>query len=186
MTDFVLSAGNTIRPHRSPWGAFPIRGFKLSTGISSQVIRVGTVVCLDSASTSFNDCIVPTTLSSSSLKLVANTVIGVSAEGPGQTAGGISSTNSQGTVIPVWEANPSVEFKAWTRGGLLNSTIVGQRKELTRDSTLNIDLVNLATSSLAATCAVVIITGLVDASGDSGGAVTIRFKTSSSWLANYK
>ncbi len=185
MTDFTLSAGNTIRPHRSPWGAFPIRGMKLSTGISSAVIRVGTVVQLDAGSTSFNDCIIPVALSSGSLNPTAKTMVGVSAEGPGATAGGVSSTNSQGTVIPIWEANPNVEFKGWTRGGLLNSTIVGQPKEITRDSTLNIDLINLAASSLATPAKCVIITSLIDASGDSGGAVTFRFNTSSGFLAFY-
>ena len=44
MTDFVLSAGNTIRPHRSPWGAFPVRHYPISTGISSNQIFIGSLV----------------------------------------------------------------------------------------------------------------------------------------------
>ena len=43
MTDFTLSSGSIMRPHRSPWGAFPTRGFMISTGISSNVINIGRV-----------------------------------------------------------------------------------------------------------------------------------------------
>ncbi len=86
----------------------------------------------------------------------------------------------------VWEANPMVEFKAWTRFGLLTSTIVGTVRDLTRDSTLNIDLVHLGASSLATPANSVIVTGLIDNPGDSGGAVTFRFSQLSSGLAFYR
>lgn len=86
----------------------------------------------------------------------------------------------------MWDANPNVEFRARTRFGLLNSTIVGTAKELHRDSTLGIDVVNLAASSLATPANCVIITGLLDAVGDSGGAVTFKFNTSSGFLAFWK
>ena len=178
MTDFVLSAGNTIRPHRSPWGAFPVKGAAISTGISSNQINIGTVVQLDGST---NNQIFPVALSSRSLNPSA--IVGVAAEA---TQGGGTTTNARGTVISVWEANPNVEFKAWTRFGLLDSTLLGQPKELTRDSTLNIDLVNLSASSLATPAKCVIITSLIDAAGDSGGAVTFRFNTSSGFLAYYK
>jgi len=63
---------------------------------------------------------------------------------------------------------------------------VGQPKELHRDSTLGIDVVNLATSSLATPAKCVIVTSLIDNAGDSGGAVTFRFNTSSGFLAFFK
>lgn len=181
MTDFVLSAGNTIRPHRSPWGAFPTKSFKCSTGISSGVIFVGSVVQLDrtAASTSFQDCIQKVTTSSNMLAVTAGTIAGVSAENwSTATAGNANITSTspgqQGSLM-VWEANPMVEFKAWTRFGLLTSTIVATQRELTRDSTLNIDLVMLGASSLATPLNPVLVTGLIDSPGDSGGAVTFRF-----------
>ena len=188
MTDFVLSSGNTIRPHRSPWGAFPIKGMKLSTGISSAVIRVGQTVVLDTGSTSYADSIIPCAQSSGSLNPAANSIVGIAAETPGAAGGNVGSgtTNTVGTVITVWEANPNAEFKAWTKYGLLNSTIVGTPKELHRDSTLNIDLVALRASSLGTPANCVIVTSLIDASGDSGGAVTFRFNTSSGFLAFYR
>jgi hypothetical protein len=175
MTDFTLSAGNFCRPWSSPWGAFPIRTMKLSTGISTLIIRVGTVVGLDVNSTAFQDCIVPSSLTSTMAVVASTAVVGVSAEGPGAAGGNPSSTNSQGTLCQVWEANPHVEFVANTRNGLLNSTCVGQMKELCVDSTLNITLVNIGASSLATPMPRVIVTSLLDNSGDSGGRVTFRF-----------
>lgn len=195
MTDFVLSSGNSIRPHRSPWGSFPLKRMNLSTGVSSNQIYVGSVVGLDqvAASTNLADAVVIIPQSSRSLNPAAGQIVGISAEFPSSSVPG-SGINLASTVagaggigtIMVYEANPNVEFKAWTRFGLLTSTIVSQPKELTRDSTLNIDLINLATSSLATPAKCVIITSLIDASGDSGGAVTFRFNTSSGFLAFYR
>lgn len=172
MTDIVLSSGDIMRPYRSPWGAFPTRGMKLSTGNSSIGIFIGRVVQIDVNSTSFQDCIVPSSLSSGTI--VSTAIVGVAAENPNAP---LASTNVQGTVIPVWEANPNVEFRARTRGGLLNSTIVGQLKNLDWDSTLNIQLVNVGAGALATPLPRVVVTGLLDNSGDSGGAVTCRFVT---------
>lgn len=173
MTDITLSSGDYMRPYKEP---FPIVKFmKLSTGISSAIIRVGEVVGLDVNSTSFQDCIIPSSLSSNAV--VSTAIVGVAAEGPGAAAGGPSSTNSQGTQIPVWEANPNVEFRARTGHGLLNSTMVGQVKGIFKDSTLNIYLVECGASSLTTAQPRVVVTGLLDNSGDSGGAVTFRFIT---------
>lgn len=186
MTDFVLSSGNIMKPYRSPWGAFPTKGMALSTGISSNVIRIGMVVGLDVNSTAYQNCIVPSSLSSGTI--VSTAIVGIAAESPGAVNGnsGVGSTNSQGTVCMVWEANPNVEFRANTRGGLLNSTIVGQEKNLDYDSTLNIVLVNVGAGALATAQPRVVVTGLLDASGDSGGAVVCRFiNSSASVLAFY-
>lgn len=169
MADITLTAGNIMRPWRSPWGAFPIRGMPLSTGISSAVIAVGQVVCLDVNSTSFQNCIIPSSLSSA--VVVSTAIVGVAAENPGAASG----TNTQGTVIPVWEANPNVEFRINTRKGLLNSTLVGQYRDIEWDSTLKIHLLNVGAAALAVPMPRVVITGLIDNSGDSGGAVTVRF-----------
>jgi len=194
MADFVLSSGNTVRPHRSPWGAFPVKGYKLSTGLSSNQIFIGSLVVLDQASTAFGDCVIKASVSSATLNPPAASIVGISAETPSSAVPG-SGINPQSTTpgaqgsIMVWEANPNVEFKAWTRGGLITSTIVGTIRELTRDTTLNIDLVRLAGASALATPApCVIVTQIADgfASGDSGGAVIFRFNTSSGFLAFYR
>ena len=182
MADITPNSGDFVRPWKSPWGAFPTRSMKLSTGISSNTIRVGQLVGLDTGSTSYTDCIVPITQSSGSLNPGAGTIVGFAAEN--STAAG--ALTAQGSVIPVWDANPNIEFRARTRFGLLNSTIVGTAKELHRDSTLGIDMVSLRGSSLATPANCVIVTGLIDAAGDSGGAVTFKFNTSSGFLAFFK
>lgn len=174
MTDFTLSSGSYMRPFRARnGGAFPIRQMGLSTGISSNIIRVGTIVGLDQNTTNGASLIVPSSVTSNAL--VSTCVVGVAAEGPGAAGGGPSSTNATGTLIPVWEADPQVEFRAHTKNGLLNSTLLGQFKEVLRDTTLNIDLINVGASCLTTPINHVLITQLIDAAGDSGGAVAFRF-----------
>lgn len=182
MADIALNSGDFIRPWKSPWGAFPARTMKLSTGVSTTVIKVGDVVGLDTDSTSYRDCIKQIPQSSGSLNPAAASIVGVA--NFNSTANG--SQTAQGTAVSVWEAHPAVEFRARTRFGLLNSTLVGTTKELHRDSTLGIVVVNLSASSLATPANCVQITGLLDASGDSGGAVTFRFNQSSGFLAFFR
>lgn len=167
MTDWVPTVGDYVRPHRSPWGGFPIRTMPLSTGISSNAIFVGQMVSLDLNSTAFNNCIVPSSLTSNTVVSTRN--VGFAADC--STTPSNANNIAQGTAWPVWDANPNVEFRARTRNGLLNSTLVGEAHSLLWDSTLHIHYVNVGASS-ATTPVNVIITGLIDASGDSGGLVT--------------
>jgi hypothetical protein len=146
----------------------------LSTGISTLIIYKGSVVALDPNSSVYQHCIVPSSLASSGGVLASTWVVGVAAEGPG-TAEGKSSTNAQGTLIPVWEANPLVEFQANTRGAPLASTHVGTYRDLVWDSTLNITLVWAAGSCLATPLNRVVVTGLIDNIGDTGGRVAFKF-----------
>jgi len=182
MANFTLNSGDSIRPWKSPWGAFPTRTFALSTGISSNTIKVGVTLGLDTDSTAYRDCVKPVAMSSNTVNPVAGSIVGFAAEG--STVNG--ALTAQGSAIAVWECNPNVEFRGRTRWGLLNSTIVGTTKEIVRDSTLGIDLIGLGTSSLATPANCVIITGLLDAAGDSGGAVTFKFNTSSGYLAYFR
>lgn len=176
MTDITLSSGDIIRPWKSPFGAHPIKDMKLSTGISSAIIYQGMVVGLDVNSTAFQDCIIPSSVTSNAI--VSTAIVGVAADGFDNALHPSNTNNkAQGTVIPVWEANPLCEFRGRTGHGLLNSTMVGQVKGIFRDSTLNIDLIECGASSLATPANRVVITGLLDNSGDSGGAVTFRFIT---------
>lgn len=169
MTDITPTSGDYVRPHRSPWGAFPMRGMKLSTGISSNAIFVGQAVGLDINSTSFQDCIVPSSLTSNTI--VSTCVVGFSADC--STTPSNQNNQGQGVFYPVWDACPMVEFRARTRNGLLNSTLVGQAHSVLWDSTQHIHLVNVGASS-ATTPFNVIITELLDNPGDSGGAVAFR------------
>lgn len=170
MTDFTLSSGNIMRPYRSPWGAFPTKGYALSSGISSNAIVLGRIVGLDVNTDSNASQILPS--SQTNGDVLSTAIVGVAAESP--SLGG-SSTNTRGTVISVWEANPSVEFRANTFNGVLASSNVGKMKEIKWDSTLAIHLIDLGGSTAASVRC--IVTGLIDAEGDSGGAVSFRFLT---------
>lgn len=169
MTDFTLSSGMIMRPYKSPWGAFPSKGFALSSGISSNAIVAGRIVALDANTDSNASQILPS--SNTNGDVLSTAIVGVAAESPGLPG----STNTRGTVISVWEANPMVEFRAQTFNANLASSQVGKLKEIKWDSTLGIHLIDLAASTAANVRCVV--TGLIDAEGDSGGAVSFRFLT---------
>lgn len=169
MADIAPGRGDFIRPHKTPWGAFHTRSIGLSTGISSNVINVGMVVGLDVNVATNGNLIVPSSLTSNTV--VSTAIVGVAAEN--STA--IGNNNAQFTQIPVWDANPSQEFRARTRNGTLQSTLVGSNSHsILWDSTLRIHLINVG-ASCATTPVNVVITELLDNVGDSGGAVAFKF-----------
>ena len=161
MTDFTLSSGSICRPYRSPWGAFPTRGMR--TESTSAAIAIGLPVTLGTAGSTNQDCAVVSTVAT------FINLIGIAAEA--EASGGSSLVAS--ATISVWEANPLVEFKAVTKGATLTSSLVGTRRTLAHDSTLNIAYVDLADST--ATNWRVVVTQNLDAVGDSGGYVAFRF-----------
>lgn len=170
MADFTLSSGNICRPFRSPWGAFPMRGFTISTGISSNNIQLGRIVSFDANTATNGSRILP---SSQTAGVVMSTlIVGVAAE----AASSNDSTAAADRVLAVWEANPMVEYRAHTQGAVLASSQVGALKAIVWDSTLTIHKVDLSNSTLINLRCVV--TQLIDAVGDSGGAVAFRFLTS--------
>lgn len=164
MADVTLSSGMICRPYRTPWGAFTNRSMPLSTGVSSLAIRVGSIVRLDDRTSTCGHRIMWTGTSGDSL------IVGIAAEG---TIAGSGSTSTVDTEIPVWEANPMVEFQANTKGGALVSTLVGSARTLAWDSTLNIAYVDAGASTAANNN--VIVTEILGNIGDTGGAVAFRF-----------
>jgi hypothetical protein len=172
MADITLTAGMIARPYKSPWGAFPMKSMPISSGISSNAIQLGRVVSLD-----FTDSNAGFVLPSSQTAgvVMSTAIVGISADTPtaAGTVGGLS--NVKGTVISIWEANPLVDFRAQTQGANLASSAVGKNKALVWDSTLAIHKVDLSNSTIVNVR--VRITGLIDAEGDSGGAVSFKFLT---------
>src|SRR5262245_9405751 len=170
MADITPGAADYVRPHRTPWGGFHTRTMQLSTGISSVVLNVGMIVQLDPNTATNGNLIVPSSLTSNT---VASTqTVGVVAEN--STA--IGGKNAQFTQVPVWDANPQCEFRARTRNGLLQSTLVGSHAHaILWDSTLRIHLINVGASCVAGLVGYVTITELIDNVGDSGGAVAFKF-----------
>lgn len=166
MADFTLSSHSICRPVRSPWGAFPTRTFPTASTLAN-AIRLGQPVSLlapDDTSTNAGAVLGAT------LPLSFN-LVGVAAQA---CSSGASSAVS-GPSISVWEANPAVEFKAVTKNGTIGSSLIGKRRSLLFDSTLNIAWIDVTAST--ATDWRVVVTGLVDGEGDSGGYVSFRFLT---------
>lgn len=162
MADKTLSSGDFCRPYRSPWGAFPTRTLQLSTGISSAAINLGGLIRLDDRSTAVTNRVYQT------VTPIEPLLAGIAAEAVTTPQAAASVTH-----IPVWEANPMVEFKAVTKNGTLQPEHVGSGKALAWDSTLNLLYVDLGNSS--AGDARVLVTELIDQVGDSGGYVAFRF-----------
>lgn len=171
MADVTLSSGSICRPYRSPWGAFPIKHMKpISTNAR---IDAGRVVHLNwtAATSTAGGQIVPSTADNAFM------IVGVAAS---SLAAGSSAVAN--TPIPVYEANPNVEFVANTKGAPLGSSQIGLRRTLHWDSTLAISYVDLAASTASDWRVIVTgcngengVTGLQGEIGDTGAQVTFRF-----------
>lgn len=171
MADVALSSGSICRPYRSPWGAFPIKHMKpISTNAR---IDVGRVVHTNwtAATSTAGGQIVQSTADNAFM------IVGIAASS--LAAGSSGTANS---AIPVWEANPNVEFRAFTKGAPLGSSQIGLRRTLHWDSTLAISYVDLSASTAADWRVIVTgvngengVTGLKGDPGDTGGEVTFRF-----------
>lgn len=171
MAEITLSSGSICRPYRSPWGAFPVKHMKpISTNARIDVGRVVHTNWTGATSTSGGQ-IVPSTADNAFM------IVGIAAS---SLAAGSSAVSNP--TIPVWEANPNVEFRAFTKGAALGSSQIGLRRTLHWDSTLAISYVDL-TASTAADWRVIVtgvagengLTGLKGEVGDTGGEVTFRF-----------
>lgn len=160
MADITLSSGSYCRPWRSPWGAFPTKSMLLSTGVSSAAILLGRAVTLDWSGSTTAGLVKASTADNTFF------LVGIAAETKGTT----SATRDP---ILVWEANPLVEFRAQTKTAALASSHVGLRKTLHWDSTLGVSYVDLGAST--ASDYRVVVTGLIDNEGDSGGSVSFKF-----------
>ena len=175
MADIVLTSGMLCRPYRSPWGAFPSRTMAVSSGVSSAAIYPGSILTLDYADAAAQTSNAGTVKASTGTAAVPTFYIaGIS----GQGASGSTATQ-QVTKVTFFEANPMVEFKAVTKGGVIASSNIGITRKLTWDSTLNIAYVELAASTAAEHRVVITENcpkdGGASPLGDSGGFVAFRF-----------
>ena len=170
MADVTLSSGSICRPYRSPWGAFPIKHCKPLS--SNAAIHLGRPMELVGGATTSAGQVTPHSTGDNTFLLVGIAASSLAAGSSG-TANG---------VIPIWEANPAVEFVANSFGAPIGSSNIGKRRKLVWDSTLNISKVDLSVST--ATDWRVVITGvggengnegLAGTLGDTGGQVTFKF-----------
>lgn len=151
MAQVDLSSGHGPRPFRSAFGQTPIYS---ALEVAGSTFRAGNLV--EQAGTTNSHRI--QLMSSNSTKIV-----GIAAA---------PASSVQDTVIPVWEANPHVEFIAAVKETIA-STLVGARRSFAYDSTLGIHYIDQN-----ATGASVVITGLQTDIGTSNGFVTFRFLSS--------
>lgn len=170
MAQVSLSSGSVARPYRSPWGAFPVK--HMIPVSSNAAIHVGRQLSLLGGGSTNGGEVAPSSNATFNL-------VGLS--GSSMAAGSSATRNSP---IPVYEANPNVEFVAFTIGDAVGSSHIGARKALHWDSTLGIAVVDLATSTGSDARVVITgvpgvngVTGLKGELGDSGAQVTFRFIT---------
>ena len=131
----------------------------------SQSFKYGDVVQQSSAaSTAVNQLAVASTSGST---CVSTSIVGIAAA---------NASSVQYTKIPFYSASPNNEFWARTRGGVLAATNVGNDSGFglfRHASHTNVWLVDLGNTQ--STSVRVVITELLDAVGDSGGAVAFKF-----------
>lgn len=148
MADVVLSSGHGPRPYRSAFGQSPIFS---GLEVAASTFRAGNL--LEQAATT----------NSHRVRLMSTnstTIVGIAAA---------PASSVQDTLIPVYEANPAVEYLAAVKE-VIASTLVGARRSWAYDSTLGIHYIDQN-----ATGASVVITGCVSDLGSTNGFVTFRF-----------
>jgi hypothetical protein len=159
MADWAISSGDYIKPHRSPWGQLAVRQGPEST---AQAFKYGDVLELDHGVSTGANRIRQASTTDSTINSTA--IVGVAC---GPASGVVDAA------VSYFEASPFNEFTARTRGGTLALANVGLSYGLFRDSSKNVTLIDLGNTQ--STSLRVIVTGLIDAVGDSGGLVTFKF-----------
>lgn len=159
-TDWTISSGDYMRPYRTQGTDAISLDYKPES--TAQSFLVGALLEADSlVSTSAHRLRIAKVSAST---VVSTAILGIAAEP--------ASSVTDATRI-FWPVNGQVEFMARTRGSTLNSTNIGQPFGLFFDSTKNVfgvDLANTQSTSIR-----VVITGLIDGVGDSGGYVRFKF-----------
>ena len=162
MADYVISSGDYMRPYRMQGSDAGSLNYGQES--TAQSWLVGSLLEMDSAVATSNFRLRQAVRSASTITSTA--LIGVAAEAA-------SSVTDQTRIY--WPISPNIEYMARTRGSTITSTNIGQPYGLFFDSTKNVygvDLANQVSTSLR-----VVITGLIDAVGDSGGYVRFKFGT---------
>ncbi len=159
MAEVALSSASFVRPHKCPWGAFPTRTMQ---PISTATIYLGQVLGLNFTGSTNVGQVIPAAQ--------PNFFAAVGIAGSSFT---FASSAVTPPLMSVWEANPMCEFRGQTKGAALGSSHVGLRKSLAWDSTLNVHYVDLTAST--ATDWRVMVTGIVENEGSSGGTVSFKF-----------
>ncbi len=172
MADYTLSSRDSISAYRSRKGSPYIRAFQESSCASTATIALGNVVQLDGGSTGDVHRIIRCSSGTGTTPLLLGGIVGVAAQAStsdGSTATLSNYTNRQ---LSVWVADADTEFKVPTREQI-RPALIGMGCEVNWDSTLNINLVSIASTAGDARFTV---TDILPATvGDTGGYVIGRF-----------
>lgn len=173
MAQYTPSSGDYCRPYRSPWGAFPTRGYQpISTSLR---LSPGQLMTQGAAGSTDRHRVIADVTAAQAGQAAVN-IVGICAETYAATPNSSATTPN---AISVWEANPNVEFIA-VNSGICASSNIGKRMPLVWDSTLRIEMIQVAIST--ATDSRVLITGILpgktgNVDGDSGTYSIFRFMT---------
>lgn len=158
MADHTETSGTGLRPYRSNFGSFPIRGYPESTGqsfLANQLVQLNSDASTD-----------------------AHRVEAASSNSTGYLGvAGDRASSVQDNVIPVYEAKPGAQFLAWVKETILSS-MVGEYRQFSRDTTRAIDYLSAATTNARV---VIVEVGLQDVAGgpynigDTNGYVAVEF-----------
>jgi hypothetical protein len=157
MADWTISSGDYMRPYRTQGSDAGSIDFGYESSVA-QSYPVGALLEFDST---FNTLRAASTTGST---VNSVRVIGVAAEP--------ASSIANNTRI-YWAIQPHQEFMARTRGGVLGSTTVGVKCGIFRDSSKGVYLLDFGNK--VSTSVLAVVTGLIDAAGDSGGYVRFKF-----------
>lgn len=174
MADKTLSSLSVMYPYRSSYGTYQLRSFEESTGISTAAIRYGDVVQFDVNVATANHRIVRSSTMANVPNVLSTAFVGIAVEastGIGANAAitGVGTSKK----LKVCLATAQTEFWGATKSSAVTSTVIGSRRALAFDSTLNIFYVDIANST--AGDAGVVITDVPEPGTDANNPVIFKF-----------
>ena len=180
MAQWTLTAGHYMRPYRSFKAAPTIRHFQCSTAASTALITTGMPVTSDTnvATSAFRIVRPKIASSNSQMEIAITSLIGIAADN--DTSGGTTSglANLSNRKIPVYVADGQTEWIGWCAGaGVVDSTMIGQTKNIIWDSTLKTFFID-STNSTSALNAVTIVDIPEYAINSTNGPVIFKFLSS--------
>ena len=160
MADWTISSGDYMRPYKMQCGdAASLQSAPEST---AQSFLLGALVELDTQVSTSSHRLRAALRSASTI--TSTGIVGIAAEA--------ASSVTDATRI-FWPVRPDIEYMARTRGSTITSSNIGLGYGIFFDSTKNVCGVDLANTQ--STSVRVVVTGLIDAAGDSGGYVRFKF-----------
>ena len=175
MADKTLSSLSLMYPYRSRYGTFQFRDFEESTCISTATIKYGHVVQFDANVSTANHRVVKSSTMANAPNVISSLFLGISVEN--STGDGSTTGVGPNKKLKVCLATSQTEFWGPTKSSVVTSTVIGLRKALAFDSTLNIFYVDIGNST--AGDATVVVTDVPEPGSDANNPVIFKFLSTS-------